>query len=301
MNPEVVGIGGCFADCLGIFPGLPLLDTKTPITSWSWQGGGPVGTALVTLARLGVATAMIGKVSDDLIGSFARDEFARDRVDASYIIVEPGQSSPLSMILVDEHTGKRTILYSTGTVKPLKREEIPEKLITNAKFLHLEGGVQWEAELQGAKLAKKAGVTVVYDAERLRPETEELLAYVDILITSKEFAEEYTASPPEKALDKLFSRGFKLVGITLGDQGCLCKTSEESFHIPAFQVKVVDTTGAGDVFHGAFTYGLLKGWDARKTAEFATAVAGIKCQSLGGRKGIPNLEHTLNFIKKRKT
>jgi len=298
MSPEVVGVGACLADCLNVFPGLPELDTKNPVGPWSLQGGGPVGTALVTLARLGVSTAMVGKVGDDLFGSFARSEFLRERVDVSHVIVEPGRTSPLAVILIDEFTGKRTILYSLGTLTPIQPEEIPRELITGAKVLHLEG-FQKEGELYAAKLAREAGVTVVYDADQGRPGTEDLLPYVDILIAAREFAEQYTGSPAEQALDQLFKLGFKLAAVTLGDRGCLCQTSEGQFHVPAFQVKVVDTTGAGDVFHGAFIYGLLKGWEPRKIAEFASAVAAIKCQALGGRQGIPTLEQALKFLRER--
>jgi len=129
--------------------------------------------------------------------------------------------------------------------------------------------------------------------------SKDLIGLVDIAIASDDWVRmALKAKTVQEALEKLFARGVEIAGITLGSEGSIFKTEEEVFRQRGFKVKVVDTTGAGDVFHGAFAYGIAEGWDIRKTAEFASAVAAIKCKRLGGRAGIPDLQEAINFLRK---
>jgi len=119
-------------------------------------------------------------------------------------------------------------------------------------------------------------------------------------LVNSSFAQNFTKEKDYfKAAKKLFSQGPEIVVITLGEKGCLYKSCKETFTKPAFKVKVVDTTGAGDVFHGAFIYGLLKGWKLEKIAEFSNAVSAIKCTKLGGRAGIPTLKEVNELLAHR--
>ncbi len=127
---------------------------------------------------------------------------------------------------------------------------------------------------------------------------DELVGLTDVLIASHNFASQFTGiDDPERAMGKMRSLGPEIVGITLGDDGCILSWENNIHREPAFAVNTVDTTGAGDVFHGAFIYGLLQGWPMDKIARFANAVAAMKCRKLGGRAGIPTLDEAMAFLK----
>ena len=140
-------------------------------------------------------------------------------------------------------------------------------------------------------------MTVVLDGDTLRDGIDELIGLTDVLIASSNFAVRFTGeTDSEKQLSRLHSLGPEIVGITLGADGCILMHGDTVLREPGFQVDVVDTTGAGDVFHGAFIYGLLEDWTLEKTARFANATAAMKCRKLGGRAGIPNLVEVIEFM-----
>ena len=155
-----------------------------------------------------------------------------------------------------------------------------------------------EANLTAARWAREAGITVVLDADVVKPHIPELLELTDYIVASERFAREFTGETDVKrAAGRLLRDGVTAVVVTAGDQGSFCASREIEFHCPAFQVKVVDTTGAGDVFHGAFDFGLLRGWDLQRTIRFASAVAAMTCRHPGGRAGIPALGEALAFLR----
>lgn len=294
---DVIGVGYSAVDYFGIVEDYPPpADVKMPMAQFTKQGGGPVATALVALARLGARTAFVGKMGDDEFGNFMKTELKKENVDISQVVTEPGASSQFAFIIVDNATGKRTILWSQSDVSPLRESEIHRDFITSAKILHLDG-LQMEAALVSARWCKESGVTVVLDGDTIRPGIQELLTLTDVLITSHAFAVQFTGENDiNKAIQKMRLLGPKIVGVTLGTEGSVISWEDNIIRKPAFKVKAVDTTGAGDVFHGAFIYGLLKDWTIEKTAEFASAVAAMKCQKLGGRSGIPSLDEVLTFL-----
>jgi len=153
------------------------------------------------------------------------------------------------------------------------------------------------AAITAARWMRKAGGTVVLDANRLRPRLDELLPSVDILITNASFPHAYTGQQDlAAAAHELKSTGAHTIVTTLGENGCACFTAESTLHVPGFAVAVVDTTGAGDAFHGAFIYGLLHGWDLQATATFANAVAAMNCTALGGRSALPRFQEVEAFL-----
>ena len=299
-NFDVIGVGLSAVDYLGIvdeYP--PPADVKILMSQFIKQGGGPVATALVALSRLGAKTAFVGKMGDDESGDAMKSHLEKEKVDVSQVVTEPGASSQPAFIIVDRATGRRTIFWSESNVTPLRACEMDREFITSARILHLDG-LQMEAGLAAARWAKEADMTVVLDGDTIRPGIHELVELTDVLITSHNFAVQFTGEDdPAKAIHKMRLLGPKIVGITLGDDGCIISRGATTFSKPAFTVDVVDTTGAGDVFHGAFIYGLLKNWPLEKTAEFANAVAAMKCRKLGGRSGIPALGEAMLFLEKR--
>lgn len=296
----MVGLGASCLDFIGVVPKFPKLDEEIEMLESTYQGGGEVATALVTLAKLGASVSYIGKIGDDAIGRIIKQEFDHYSVDTSHMIVEQDSYSLASMVMVDRVTGKRTILAGKSTVSDLKFCEIKPGIIKKAKYLHLDGNFR-KAALEAARRAKNAGVTIVFDADVLAydPTVHTLIELTDILIASENFAQSFTGKDnPEEAIKIMRSYGPYIVAITLGEKGCFCHANEDNFfHTDSFNVDVKDTTGAGDVFHGAFIYGMLKEWSIEKVTEFASAVAAIKCKELGGRHGIPTFQNAITFLK----
>lgn len=291
---DVVGLGLCTLDHLFVVPHPPTFERGAPVRAYSTQGGGPVATALVALARLGAHVGFIGRIGDDEAGHFIRQDFERYGVDTSHLEAEPGRVSAVSLCLVSEATGDRSFCVRGTDVTPIKPEELDREYLLSARFLHLDGFA--EASAAAAMMAKEAGVHTVYDAGYYGPKSVELIRVTDTLIASEYFARSHSSRPPEEIAVEMLDLGPSTVCITLGARGCVVATRDEVFHQPAFKVHVVDTTGAGDVFHGAFIFGMLRGYSLRRTAEFASAVAAIKCTKLGGRAGIPTLEQTEEFL-----
>ncbi|MXY50813.1 MAG: carbohydrate kinase family protein [Gemmatimonadetes bacterium] len=302
MTHDVVGLGCACLDFLGIVPHLPDQDDQIWMSDSTQQGGGMVSTALVTLSKLGVSTAFVGKVGNDMAGRAVKEEFDEYGVDSAHLIVEAGATTPVSMILVDESTGQRTIMAG-GTTVEMSPSEIPTGMITAARYLHLDT-TDRQAALAAARIAHDAGVPVVLDADSLsRPQDiEDLLRATDYLIASRVFAEALTGrADPATATKSLAGYGSSVTVVTLGEEGSYTLAGDRSFHTPAFSVEVVDTTGAGDVFHGAYTFGLLQGWSLEKTSVFSSAVAALNCTRLGGRTGIPDLRSALDFLRDRRS
>ena len=300
MAHDVVGLGCACLDFLGIVPHLPDQDDQVWMSDSTQQGGGMVSTALVTLSRLGVSTAFAGKVGNDMAGRAVKEEFDLYGVDSDQLVVERGATTPVSMILVDESTGQRTIMAG-GTTVELSPSEVPAGMIADAKYLHLDTTGR-QAALAAAEIARSAGVPVVLDADSLsRPQDiEELLQATDYLIASRVFAEALTGlTDPAQAAASLAGYGSSVTIVTLGEAGSLTLAAGRSFRTPAFPVEVVDTTGAGDVYHGAYLFGLLQEWSLEKTAVFSSAVAALSCTRLGGRTGIPDLRSALDFLRER--
>jgi sulfofructose kinase len=293
---DVVGVGYTAADFLGTVPHFPRPNTKLELTTFRREGGGPTATAMVTVARLGGSACFIGKMGDDDLGSYMRRELEREGVDTSSVRIEGGASSQLAIIMVDATSGDRTILWTRGTLAHLKPEEIERDWITAGKVLHLDTH-ELPVARQAAGWAREARMKVVVDAGTPREGTEDLVPLVDYLICSERFPRDFTGiENPLDAARKLLEMGPPVVVTTLGPRGAFAATKAGELVSPGFMVPVVDTTGAGDVFHGAFSYGITQGWEIPRTLDFANAAAALKCRALGGRQGIPRREEVDSFL-----
>ncbi|MCP5004135.1 MAG: sugar kinase [Planctomycetes bacterium] len=296
MRYEVVGLGQCSVDYLGRVDGYPSVNMKREVADFTIQGGGPVATALVTLSRLGISTSFIGKISDDYFGNLIQENFREEGVNIDHIVVEQGKRSQFAFIPIEKGTGERTIFCSRPTVSPLSPEEVNKDLIRRARVLHLDE-LMLEGSLDAAKCARDAGVLVVVDAGSFREGSIRVAGLADYYITSEDFVCQFFHSgAAEEAARELLKLGPRVVVVTLGCKGSLTVTDSESFYLPAFQVKVVDTTGCGDVFHGAFIYGILQNWKLKRVVKFASATAALKCRQIGGRAAIPNLQEVSGFL-----
>jgi len=174
--------------------------------------------------------------------------------------------------------------------------QLRKKDICSGKILHLDGH-DIRAALQCARWAKEEKIPTVIDLDKVEPLTSELIKEIDFVVTSARFPTLFTGlSDREKALIELQKHTPGFLCVTLGHEGAVTFVNGELVYVKGFEVRAADTTGAGDVFHAGFIYGLLENWEIEEILRFANAVAALKCQDLGGRKGIPTLEEVQKFL-----
>ncbi len=293
----VVGLGQACVDFLGTLPRFPEEDGKAELAALHTRCGGPASTAMVTLARLKVQAAFLGSVSDDPFGLQILDNLKAARVDITGVKVTPGGTSQFAFIAITEGHGRRTVFWHRGSAPHLAPADVDLDRFPGARVLHLDG-LMIDASREAASQARRRGMTVVMDAGTMRPGSRELVRQVDVLIASQTFALPLVgaAASPETAVSALHALGPGQVVVTLGDKGSLGWQANQFFRQPAFEVAAVDTTGAGDVYHGAYIYGLLQGWDMPGCMRFASAAAALKCRAFGAQGGIPDLAAVNRFL-----
>jgi sulfofructose kinase len=291
-SATVVGLGTCAYDILAITPRMPTFDDvhMTPLKDLVYDGGGQVSTALVTLSRLGVRTGYLGVLGDDREGRFLVNLFVQGGVDITRLRLQKKPGTNICCLLVEETTGQRAILcHRRAVARDLVLDESDREYIQAAEVLHLDGQFM-PAAMQAARWAREAGAKVCFDGNHPRAGLASLLPLVHWLVVAEPFPCAYTGlSDPDEAARTLLSLGAEILVVTQGERGCQVWMEGHLHHVPGFQVQVVDTTGAGDAFHGAFIYAMLEGWDLPRVATFSNAVAAINCQTLGGRRGLPAL------------
>jgi len=295
---QVVGLGQACVDYLGRIGDYPTENNKEELLDLLIRCGGPASTALVTLSRLGISTSFFGSISDDFFGQAIAENLEKEKVGTSGLKIIPGYSSQFAFIAITGDGGKRTIFWHRGSVPKLTVEDVDIRSFQYAKILHLDG-LMIEASMEAAKQAKTMGMTVVMDGGTLRKGTRDLASLVDILIVSETFASALAppGEPLEKALFALRDLGPEQVGITLGEKGSIGLNAQGIFRQEAFSVRAVDTTGAGDVYHGAYIYGLLHKWEMPECMRFASAAAALKCKGVGAQNESVNLEDIQELIK----
>ena len=293
---EVVGMGLNSVDFLCVVPEFPTINSKMRILKFSKQGGGQVATAMVALSRWGVRTKYIGKVGGDELGHFSVKSIQQEGVDVSSITIEPNTPNQFAIIIVDGHSGERTILWDRDERLMYREGELRKEDICSGKLLHLDGH-DIGAAIQCARWAKEEKIPTVIDLDKVEPLTSELIKEIDFVVTSTRFPTLFTGiSDRQKALLELQKHTSGCLCTTLGREGAVASVNGEFLHVKGFDVKTIDTTGAGDVFHAGFIYGLLQNWEIVDILRFSNAVAALKCRDLGGRKGVPSLEEAQKFL-----
>lgn len=299
MNALITGIGQCCWDVLVVVGSYPPVDSKEEVLHREEQGGGPVATALVTAARLGCAGRFCGVVGDDPLGEDIRQSLLTEEIDVSGLVVRREAASQSAFIVIEKGSGKRTIFWQRPSGEALRPDELQPGYLDGAGFLLLDG-LMMEASLQAAQEAKRRRIPVMLDAGRVRPGVVELAAWCDYLVAAERFALDLGwDGDPEHFREEVRRLGAPVVTVTLGDRGSVTWHGGGIIRTPAFRVPAVDTTGAGDVFHGAYACGILKGWPLSRTLIFASAAAALKCGRLGGRHGIPSFDEVVAFMTER--
>jgi ribokinase len=289
---DAIGIGLVVRDVSVLLDRYPSPDEKVQARELHESGGGPVPTALVTLARFGRRTAICGTVGDDDVGRFLIEGLRREKVDAGAVAARKDFASPTSVIVVEN--GRRTILEPPrGIGFPLDWSDVEKLPLEDASGLLIDARVV-EVQARAARIVRKAGGLVVLDCGHPREGVEDLVAESDIVILSHTYpaalhGEEVDVRAFLESLQPRLPRsGPAVAAVTLGARGCAVLSREEGFqHLPAPVVRAIDTTGAGDVFHGAFLHAFLKTGSVEKSARFANAAAAKKCEGLTGRAPLP--------------
>jgi sulfofructose kinase len=293
---DIVGVGLNATDTIIRLPHFPAFNSKVEFRVSEILPGGQVATAVTACARWGLKGRYVGKIGDDSAGLLQQDEMRKSGIEAHWIVV-PHCQSQSSFILVDEVTGERTVLWKRDPRQELLPSEVEREWVIQARLLHVDGH-DCAGATQAARWARAAHIPITADLDNLYPGVEALLENVDYAIASKEFhARLCGEGDPLASLPTVASRfGCRLTAATLGADGVLAWDGARFHYSPAFDLKPVDTTGAGDVFHAAFAFALLRGDDLARSLEFSCAAAGLACMGIGARGGIASLEEIEEFI-----
>jgi sulfofructose kinase len=286
---DVVGIGINATDTIIRLPHFPTLDSKLEVISSEMMPGGQVASAIVACRRWGLRVRYVGKIGEDAAARLQVDEMENEGVDARWIIAS-GRESQSSYILVDESTGERTVLWKRDPSIALWPGDLKREWIWDARILLIDGH-DTDASATAARWAKQEELEVVGDFDNRYRGVEAVLEHTDYPITSKDFPERLTGEKDLlKSLPDIFDN-FKcrFIAATLGRLGVLAWDGARFILRPGFRVDAVDTTGAGDIFHGAFVYGLARKQRLEGILEFACAAAALNCVSPGARGNIASL------------
>jgi ribokinase len=295
----VAGLGQCSLDYLAVVDAFPEEDTKKEVIEWNEQGGGPVATALVALSRLGVSSRFYGITGEDYAGEKIIQSFLDEGVDVRGLVKRKRMSSQIAFIVIGKDTAKRTIFWKRPSGEALRAEELGDDFLAGSDFLLLDGLMK-DSSLSASARARELNIPVMLDAGRARPGMLDVARRSDYVVASEEFARDLgwdiTPEILQREREKL---GVKVLTITLGIRGSITVSIDQVVQTPAFKVEAVDTTGAGDVFHGGYVYGILQNWNLRDIILFASALAALKCRKIGGREGIPQLNEVMSFLNER--
>lgn len=286
---DLVGVGLNATDTVVALSRFPAPGSKTEYTERKTLLGGEVATASIACQSWGLQTRYIGRLGDDHAARLHCAAFDRAGVEARLVTV-PNAHSPESLILVDG-SGERTVLCHRDTRLTLQPDDLRRDWIESARAL-LVDGYHTQAAITAAGWAREAGIPVVADLDVMRDEIRELLPLVDYALVSLDFPFALTGERDLEKAARAIREDYRcgVVGITLGLNGVLLWDGEAMMRVPAFRVKTVDSTGAGDLFHAGFIYGLLQGYAPAQRVEFGCAAAALNCTRFGARGRIASVE-----------
>jgi sugar/nucleoside kinase (ribokinase family) len=294
---DVVGVGANSIDFVYRLPNYPAPDSpfaKVPITEHLISCGGQVATALATCAAMGLSTSYIGTIGSDRQGARMREELKRRSIDTAHAIAR-NASNPFAVIVLDDRQGERVVLWRRDPEIALTPNEIDRETIAAARLVHVDD-VDLEASVEAANLARAAGKPVTSDVERTNAEVRPLIEAVTIPIFAEHVPAALTGEHDvERALRRLRLPHHTMMCVTLGVRGALLLVGNQIIREPGVSVKTVDTTGAGDIFRGAFIYALLRGDSPRDIVRFANTAAALSCTRVGAMSSIPTVDETQGF------
>ncbi len=291
---DCLGMGIIPLDLLFEVSRFPNPGEKIDGLSLTIQGGGPVPNTLIGLTKFGFKTCLIAAVGDDIFGKLSIEEIKEQKIDPAHIIVK-GDSSAVASGFVERSSGRRTLVLERQIF--VEKKDLNFSKFPMPKIVHLDGR-DIEATVALAKWGKKVGAIVSFDIGSMRNEVSSVFPYVDHLVVADSYAFPFTkSSDAASAIKKLGKYGPTTIVVTEGIKGSTGYENRKIHKQPAYKVKTVDTTGAGDAFHAGYLYGLLKGYDLAERLKWGAAVAALKCTKPGARAGIPKLNEVKRFLK----
>ena len=287
---DVVGVGLNATDTLLLVPHFPAYGGKAPFVREILSPGGQVASAMVTCAKLGLRTKYIGSVGDDEGGRILMRSLEKSGIDIEHVQLRRDCPNQSAYIVIDQTTGERTILWHRPDCLRIVPEHIAPEQILCAKLLHIDGHDTAAVE-HAARIAHGNGIPVTVDVDTIYHGFDNVLPYVDYLIASTNFPVEWTSQRDPFLALELIQReyGMKVAAMTLGSYGAMALVEGHYYYSPAFVVNCQDTTGAGDVFHGAFCFAVVKGYSIEEALEVSNAMAALNCKALGAQGGISGL------------
>ena len=294
---DVVGVGLNATDTLILLPRFPAYGGKVPFQCEVLSAGGQVATAMVTCARLGLRAKYIGTLGDDQRGVVQLESLRSSGVNIDDIEIREECPNQSAYILVDQTTGERTVLWHRDDCLAIHPAFLTPENIACARLLHIDGH-DTAAVARAAEIAREHHIPVTADVDTIYPGFERVLSNVDYLISSSEFPSRWTGDPdPFRALTIIQDEyGMRVAAMTLGAEGALARAGGRFLYSPGFLVDCTDTTGAGDVFHGAFCYSVIENMPVRDALEFSNAMAALNCTALGARGHIAGLAEAQSLL-----
>lgn len=293
----MVGVGANSVDYVNRLPSEEPLASgaKLRIREQAIHCGGQVATALAACAALGLRTRYVGAIGSDDNGRRIQEELSRRHIDASRAIVRQAPN-PSAVILVDDESGERTVLWHRDARLSLQPGELSPEWITTARLVHVDD-VDQPAAIAAARVGRAAGLPVTSDIDRVTDLTRELIAAVSVPMFAEHVPAELTGRPdPERALRRLREQHQGVLIVTLGARGAVALDGDRFLHAPGFPVRAVDTTGSGDVFRGGFIFATLRGWNLDTALTFANAAAAVSCTRPGAMDGVPSLQEIEQLV-----
>lgn len=298
---DAVGLGLNSVDLVTVVAEYPASNTKQRLQRFARLPGGQTATAIAVAARLGWRTSYIGRFGADELGALSRASLAEEAVDLSASRTIAEATNQFAVVLVDARSGERTVLWDRHPALTMDPEDVPEASICSGRLLLVDCH-ETAAATRAARYARAAGIPTVLDVEKVRPGISELLQLTDAIIAAEAFPMELTGyDAPGRALEAI-AREFNapLVAVTLGAEGSLARCGSTEIHTPAFPVDCIDSTGAGDAFHGGFAAACLHAPDSPLDLEdalrYANAVAALNCRALGARGGMPTRDEVARLL-----
>ena len=284
---DVVGVGLNATDTMLVVPRFPAYGGKVPFLKEVVSPGGQVASAMVTCARLGLRARYIGTVGDDERGEIQMRSLEHSGVDLTFVQRRRNCPNQSAYIVIDQSTGERTVFWSRPDCLAISPDELTPEQIACARLLHIDGHDTRAVE-HAARIAREHRIPVTVDVDTIYPGFDRVLPLVDYLIASSEFPGRWTRiDDPHKALEAIAAEyKMRVAAMTLGSHGVLALAAGKFYYSPGYVVQCVDTTGAGDVFHGAFCYAELHGMALQDALDFSNAMAALNCTAIGARGAI---------------
>lgn len=296
---DVVGLGQNSVDQLAVVGEFPRSNTKHRIERFARLPGGQVASAMVCCARLGWRARYVGRFGKDELGRFGFASLEQEGVDVSAAQIVDARTRS-AIVLVDGRNGDRTVLWDRDPGLAIRPGDVADEVWSAGRVLHVDCE-DIAAATSAVVAARAAGVLTVIDVEAVLPGVPALLRHIDVIVASEGFPERLTGHKDTGSALSAMAREYEpaVACVTLGPAGSLAVCQGREVRTPAFDVAVVDSTGAGDAFRGGFISGYLQAGPTADVADvltFATAVAALKCRSLGARDGLPTASDVAQFL-----